>query len=147
MTMKICCNYPQSTEQSDLLPLKLNIKLKTHSLTSLNVPLETFVGFKTSSSSFDCDYRKTMAGSVDCISEIRQQPIDVANKPLINTISSNQQQPPATTNKTEWRPILNHRFPMSTTSLNDSIARLRHKNRLSNQSLVQRKPRLSLLRK
>jgi hypothetical protein len=149
---------------SHVSPPKLNIKLKTHSLTCLDIPLETFVGFKDISSSLGKDYQKTMAGSVDLISEIQQQENDgnlshfSPAKPLINLVSSHKQQ---LSIQQEWRQILKHRFRMSTsfitpTSLNDSVARLRRSGHLQNihqsssqtiDKITERKHRLSLTRK
>jgi hypothetical protein len=145
-------------------PSKLNIKLKTHSLTCLDIPLETFVGFKDISSSFRNGHQKTMAGSVDLISEIQQQSNKKnsshfsSSKPLINTVSSNQQLPSV---QQEKRQILKHRFRMPSsfikpTSLNNSVTRLRRSGHLRNihQSSLQtidkitdRKHRLPLTRK
>jgi hypothetical protein len=141
-------------------PSKLNIKLKTHSLTCLNIPLETFVGFKEISSSFRTDHQKTMAGSVDLISEIQQQSNDEnlsrfpSSKPLINMVSTNQQLP-------SIQQVLKQRFHMSTsfitpTSLNDSVSRLRRSRHLRNihqssfqtiEKITERKRRLSFNRK
>lgn len=145
-------------------PTKLNIKLKTHSLTSLDIPLETFVGFKEISSSLRYNHQRTMAGSVDLISEIQQQPKNEnlshfpSSKPLINIVSSNKQLPIV---QQEWRQILKDRFRISRsfitpTSFNNSIARLRRSGHLRNihQSSLQtidklsdRKHRFSLTRK
>jgi hypothetical protein len=145
-------------------PSKLNIKLKTHSLTSLDIPLETFVGSnRISSSSFRNDYQKAMAGSVDLISEMQQQSNNDTfshfppTKPLITIVSSDEQRPLI---QQEYRQIPKHRFRMSTslimpTSLNDSVARLRRSGYLQNirqsslqaiDKITERKHRLSLTR-
>jgi hypothetical protein len=145
-------------------PSKLNIKLKTHSLTCLDIPLETFIGFKKISSSFENDHQKTMAGSVDLISEIQQQSNNEnlshfsSSKPLINILSSNEQLPSI---QPEWRQILKHRFRISNsfitpTSLTNSVARLRrtrHRQNIHQSSLqtidkiTERKYHFSLARK
>lgn len=149
---------------SYISPSKLNIKLKTHSLTSLDIPLETFVGFKEISSLLRNDHQRTMAGSVDLISEIQQQSNDEtlsrfsSSKPLINMVSSNRQLPPV---QQEWRQVLKQRFHASSsfiipTSLNDSVARLRRSRHLQNihqsslqaiDKITERKRRLSFSRK
>ena len=84
--MKILSDKTVSTKQlpkshlsvfdSHQSPSKLNIKLKTHSLTCLDVPLETCIGFQEISSSFNKDYRKSMTGSFDLSSEIPQHSDD-----------------------------------------------------------------------
>ena len=80
---------------------------------------------------------------------------------LINNFSPNEQQQSQTLVQQEWRQMLKDRFRMSTSlitpsSLNDSVARLRRKNRLqvNHQSYLQtvdkineRKHRLSFARK
>ncbi len=162
----ITCMYErEKTKQTMKIlyasPSKLNIKLKTHSLTSLDIPLETFVGLNEISSSLRNDHQKTMAGSVDLISEIQpQQSSDDAfshfppNKPLITIVSSDEQRP-------SIQQIPKHRFRMSTslinpTSLHDSVARLRRRGYLQNirqsslqtiDKITERKHRLSLTRK
>jgi len=173
-TMKILYDNTLSTKRlpkshtlllnSHESPSKLNIKLKTHSLTSLDIPLETFIGFKEISSSFRNDHQKTMAGSVDLISEIQQQSNDEnlshfsSSKPLINIVSADKQLP---TVQQEWRQILKQRFRMpnsfiTSTSFNNSVARLRRSGHLQNihksslqtiDKITNRKHRLSLNRK
>lgn len=146
-------------------PSKLNIKLKTHSLTSLDIPLETCIGFKDRSSSLiQHNYQKPMAGSVDLISEIQQQ-INNENlsyfstsKPLINIVSSDKASPII---QQEWRQILKQRFRISRSfitpsSINNSVTRLRRSGHFRNihQSSLQtidkitdRKSRFSIIRK
>jgi hypothetical protein len=171
--MKILYDNTLSTKQlpkrhtllldSRVLPSKLNIKLKTHSLTCLDIPLETFAGVKEISS-LRKDHQKTIAGSVDLISEIQQSTNDEnlsrfsSSKPLISIASTNQQFPKV---QQEWRQILKHRFRISSsfitpTSFNDSVARLRRSRHLQNihqsslqtiDKITERKRRLSFTRK
>ena len=142
-------------------PSKLNIKLKTHSLTSLDIPLQTFVGVNGIPSSFGSRRQRTMAGSVDSISETPPPSNDEnlsefsPTKPLLTIVSSHEQQ------SSGYRPMVKHRFRMSTsfltpTSLHDSVARLRrtgysqHVRQPSVQTidkLTERKHRPSLIRK
>jgi hypothetical protein len=148
---------------SHISPSKLNIKLKTHSLTCLDIPLETSVGLNVISSSFRSGQQRTMAGSVDLISEIQQSNDEKfchfsSSKPLIDSVSSNGHCAPV---QQEWRQVLKDRFRISNslfthTSFNDSIARLRRSGHLSNihqsslqtiDKLTERKHRLSLSRK
>jgi hypothetical protein len=144
---------------SHISPSKLNIKLKTHSLTCLDIPLETFVGFKELSS-LRKDHQRTIAGSVDLISQIQQQSTYEhlsrcsSSQPLINIASNNKQLP-------EWQQILKHRFRVSSsfitpTSINDSVARLRRSRHIQNihqsslqtiEKINERKRRLSFTRK
>ncbi|CAF2748645.1 unnamed protein product [Rotaria sp. Silwood2] len=148
--MKILCDTIHSTQQlpkshtllldSQILPSKLNIKLKTHSLTCLDIPLETFSDLKQISSSLERDHQKTMAGSVDLNSEMQQQLNDEnfscfsSSQPLINIVSSTKQLPKV---QQEWRQMIKHRFRLSNssltpTSLNDSVVRLRRSGHLQN---------------
>ncbi|CAF1417971.1 unnamed protein product [Rotaria sordida] len=126
--------------ENQISPSKLNIKLKTHSLTSLDIPLETFVDFKQMSSSFRHDHQKTMVGSVDLNSEIQQQLNDESfscfssSIPLINIASSNKQLPSI---QQEYRQNIKHRFRLSNsflipTLLNNSGVRLRRSDHLQN---------------
>ncbi|CAF0927162.1 unnamed protein product [Adineta steineri] len=122
-------------------PSKLNIKLKTHSLSSLNIPLETCVNFKQMSS-LQTKQQKILAGSVDSISETQHSNDDIWNHfsssssstSLINISSSNKQLPIV---QQEWRQILKERFHISnsfitSTSFNDSIVRLRRNHHFKN---------------
>ncbi|CAM2697178.1 unnamed protein product [Rotaria socialis] len=148
--MKILCDnthaahkLPQSHKlilDSQILPSKLNIKLKTHSLTCLNVPLETFSDFKQSSGVNRNDKQRTLAGSVDLISEMQQQLNNEnlssfsSSKPLINIISSDKQFP---SSDQPCQQIIKHRFRLSNSflthsSINDSVARLRRTRHLHN---------------
>ena len=52
---------------------KLNIRLKTHSLTSLNIPLRSSISFDEIALSKSSHHRTILAGSVDSISEIQRQ--------------------------------------------------------------------------
>ena len=53
---------------------KLNIRLKTHSLSRLNIPLETSIGFDTRSSSHPPENRQSaVIGSVDFSSDLHPQ--------------------------------------------------------------------------
>ncbi|CAF0731111.1 unnamed protein product [Rotaria sp. Silwood1] len=148
--MKLLYDNNHSTQQlpnshtslldSQISPLKVNIKLKTHSLTCLDIPLDTLADFKHMSSSLRCDHQITMAGSVDLNSQIQQRLNDKnlfgfsSSQPLINIVSSNKPLPSA---QQEWRQIIKHRFPLSnssltSSSLNDSIVRLRRSVHLQN---------------
>ncbi|CAF2255419.1 unnamed protein product [Rotaria magnacalcarata] len=148
--MKILCDNTHATHQlpqshklildSQILPSKLNIKLKTHSLTCLNVPLETFSDFKQSSGVNRNDKQRTMAGSVDLISEMQQQLNNEnlssfsSSKPLINSVSLDKQFP---SSGQPCQQIIKHRFRLSNSflthsSINDSVARLRRSRHLHN---------------
>ncbi|UJR25269.1 hypothetical protein I4U23_006621 [Adineta vaga] len=139
----------------------LNIRLKTHSLNCLNIPLDTSVGIQELTSLYHNDHHKIIAGSVDLISEISNQSNDktltrfAISKPLINLVPSNEQQPII---QPEWRQVLKERFHISNSfitanSLDDSLTRLRRHRQLTNlhqsslqtiDKIIERKRRFSL---
>ena len=148
-----------------LPPSKLNIKLKTHSLNLLNNPLETLVGMNGIPSSFGNHRQRTMAGSVDSISEIPHQSTNEnlsglsSTQPLLNIVSSNEE---GSSIQLQRPSMVKPRLRMSTsflsaTSLNDSVARLRrtgcarHARQPSSlqaiDQITQRKHRSSVIRK
>ena len=120
-------------------PSKLNIRLKTHSLTCLNIPLDTLDEWKSRSPWSRDDHRRTMVGSVDLISEIpRQQWEEVQDE--------------------ERQPIIEHDFRGQHSSIvsHDSIARLRRNGQLRNSQqtvfhalhkMMERKNPLVVIRK
>ncbi|CAF0932313.1 unnamed protein product [Adineta ricciae] len=126
----------------------LNIKLKTPSLTCLNIPLDNSFGIRETSSSFTRnEHHRVIAGSVDLISEISNQTSDetwarfLPSKPLMSFVSPDQPQ--------EWPQVLKENFRTSTsmitaTSLNDSLVRLRRHRQLTklHQSSLQTIDRL-----
>ena len=125
---------------SCLLPSKLNIKLKTHSLVSLDVPLDTLFGFKQAPLLVRDKCQRTLAGSVDLISETQQQLSDKkisccsSYKPLINISSTNKQ---ISSSEREYRQVIEHRCRIpnpfiTTASMSDSVARLRRSHQLQN---------------
>lgn len=147
------------------LPLsKVNIKLKTHSLTSLDIPLQTSAGVNGIPSSFGNHRQRTMAGSMDSVSEMPPPSTNEnlsglsPTEPLLTIVSSRKQQ---SSISSEYRPLVKHRFRMSTSfltpnSFNDSVARLRRTGYCQQvrqpsvqtiDKLTERKPRPPAIRK
>ena len=136
--------HPLSDDQALLLndhmpPSKLNIRLKTHSLTCLNIPLDTLDEWKSRSPWSRDDHRRTMVGSVDLISEIpRRQWQDGHDE--------------------ERQSIIEHDFRIQQSAIlpHDSITRLRRSGQLrySQQTaihgmhkIIERKNTLVVIRK
>lgn len=108
---------------SDRQPSALNIKLKTHSLNALDIPLETCAGFDPTFKSFHNDHRLTMAGSVDQISEIPEDRVEM--KSHLCHYSSDKD---FELIQSQTRRMNAFRIPAT---LHDSVARLRRNAQLN----------------
>lgn len=160
-TMKIFYDKNDTTQQlaksqallpdAPILPSKLNIKLKTHSLTCLDIPLETLTDLKRSSLLIPNDKQRSIVGSVDLISEMQHQSENEnpysfsSSKPLINMIPSDKHE---SFSQQPWRQMIKNRFRstnslLTHTYINDSIVRLRRNGRLQNLQSLQNMNKLT----